>query len=304
MIFKKHLTAILAVQALFILTLSITIPSNVFAANISSPSYAWSESIGWINFDSDAGNVSVSNTAITGHAYNDNTGWILLDGVSNDGNGNLSGYAWSESVGYIDFSNVTIESNEFNGYAYNDNTGWISFNCLNTGTCEDVDYKVSTTWTTPSSSTSTRSGGSSVSSRIKNLENMGKTEEANELRERFDIAPTTTPTNTNIESLKQVLETLVSIGIISSDDVAKALQALESLPSNNTNFTRDLQLNDRGLDVKQLQQYLISKGYSIPDGPSEFFGTQTQSALIKFQLDNNIIPPAGYFGPITRSFIK
>jgi hypothetical protein len=40
-------------------------------------------------------------------------------GVFNDGQGNLSGYAWGEGLGWIDFSNVKIDPNtgEFAGYA-------------------------------------------------------------------------------------------------------------------------------------------------------------------------------------------
>jgi peptidoglycan hydrolase-like protein with peptidoglycan-binding domain len=34
------------------------------------------------------------------------------------------------------------------------------------------------------------------------------------------------------------------------------------------------------------------------------FGPLTQSALIRFQKENNIVPAFGYFGPLTRTFIE
>jgi hypothetical protein len=83
------------------------------------------------------------------------------------------------------------------------------------------------------------------------------------------------------------------------------LDILNLNPQTNTDtqFTRDLELNTEGDDVKLLQQILIQKGYDIPAGPTGFFGNQTRQALIKFQQDNNITPAAGYFGPITRARI-
>jgi hypothetical protein len=73
--------------------------------------------------------------------------------VEND-SGVLTGYAWSENTGYIDFAGVTISGEEFSGYAYSPNVGWISMNCSNTDSCGTVDYKVTTTWRRSSGTTS------------------------------------------------------------------------------------------------------------------------------------------------------
>lgn len=77
------------------------------------------------------------------------------------------------------------------------------------------------------------------------------------------------------------------------------------------NFTRDLYLGVSGEDVRELQKYLNKKGFRVawfgngsPGNESSYFGRLTQSALIKFQKANNINPPAGYFGPITRRFLS
>jgi hypothetical protein len=175
----------------------------------------------------------------------------------------------------------------------------------------DVDYKVTTTWAPVVPETKTRSSGSSVRGRVRNLEEMGKTEEAEVLKQKFPSAFDDTETESNNQNspsqsspeLSQLIEVLISLNLIPEDKIEMA-RGLINQPSQNPNFTRDLEINMEGNDVMQLQQYLISAGYSIPAGPSTFFGPQTQSALIQFQLDNNISPAVGYFGPITRGFIK
>jgi hypothetical protein len=70
--------------------------------------------------------------------------------VKNDGSGNLKGYAWSENVGWINFSchtvyttcpapvgtwGVSINSatGVFSGHAWGENIGWITFSCPGCG---------------------------------------------------------------------------------------------------------------------------------------------------------------------------
>jgi tripartite motif-containing protein 71 len=85
-----------------------------------------------------------------------------------------------------------------------------------------------------------------------------------------------------------------------------------TVPTNEpTSFTRDLTLGSTGSDVKQLQMFLNSKGFTVaktgagsPGQESTYFGPLTQKALAKFQKANGITPAVGYFGPITRSFIN
>ncbi len=83
-----------------------------------------------------------------------------------------------------------------------------------------------------------------------------------------------------------------------------------TLIATSTVFYRDLTLKDVGDDVKALQKYLNIKGYTVSkNGPGSlgnettYFGLLTRNALIRFQIDSNIKPSIGYFGPITRAFI-
>lgn len=63
--------------------------------------------------------------------------------------GALSGYAWSENAGWINFNpsggGVSLDNStgEFKGYAWGENIGWLSFNCLDALSCATADYKVS-----------------------------------------------------------------------------------------------------------------------------------------------------------------
>jgi len=113
--------------------------------------WAWGTNIGWVNFNSTHGGVTVYDDHLEGYAWAENVGWIRLGtyegggahtyandaagtyGVNNDGAGNLSGYAWGTNIGWINFNpthgGVTIDQStgEFNGYAWGENIGWISF---------------------------------------------------------------------------------------------------------------------------------------------------------------------------------
>ncbi len=169
------------------------IPQVFASTNINSVSpnfYAWNDVIGWINFYI-TGNVNVTSNQLAGYATS-SVGYIALDCatspngnicgsppwmVSNDGNGNLAGWGYNDSIGWISFcgngsasstwngsawvcpSNPTYQvfinsaSGDFSGWAWNDTVGWISFcgysgappvsNCANSLL---YSYKVNTTW--------------------------------------------------------------------------------------------------------------------------------------------------------------
>ena len=80
--------------------------------------YAWGEHIGWLNAEPQgegAMGVQVTDTELTGWIWAGDHGWISLScqntsscGVNdyevvNDGKGNLSGFAWGEHLGWVNF---------------------------------------------------------------------------------------------------------------------------------------------------------------------------------------------------------
>jgi hypothetical protein len=76
----------------------------------------------------------------------------------------------------------------------------------------------------------------------------------------------------------------------------------------NCNFTQDLYLGVTSPEVQCLQEYLNSAGFKVAaSGPgssgneTDYFGTLTQAAVIKWQEANGVSPAAGYFGPISRA---
>ncbi len=69
-------------------------------------------------------------------------------------------------------------------------------------------------------------------------------------------------------------------------------------------LVRDLQVGDRGDDVKMLQNLLIAQGYPIPAGATGIFANQTKSALVAYQSANGIAPASGRLGSVTRAKMK
>ena len=147
-------------------------------ANIDSAKrYAWNEAIGWIDFYS-SGTVTVLTNSLEGYATSA-TGNLALNcnttpngdicagaagnwSVSNDGSGNLEGWAWDDGVGWVSFCGgagtancpgsvsyqVTINPSNgvFSGWAWSETVGWISFNCNDEGVCGGSPYSVKTSW--------------------------------------------------------------------------------------------------------------------------------------------------------------
>jgi hypothetical protein len=166
------------------------LPLVVFGGNVDSTfKYAWGENIGWLNFGTPQGDVTVGVTEATGYAWGENIGWLSLScentsscatvdyRVTRD-HEDLAGYAWGENIGWVSFScentsscatvdyGVTIDtSGHMAGYAWGENVGWIVFNCSTTSSCGTVNYyvKVSPTPGGPPPPTPTPTPSSSVS---------------------------------------------------------------------------------------------------------------------------------------------
>jgi hypothetical protein len=142
--FLKNPKKLLLPFLIFIVSL---FPIGIFASItdgtiLSTDQYAWGENVGWINFGTPQGNVHITDTGLTGYAWDSINGWINLAptnaGVKNDANGTLSGFAWSQGGGFIDFSGVTINSSgKFTGQAYGAVYGRINFDCSHCSVATD-----------------------------------------------------------------------------------------------------------------------------------------------------------------------
>jgi len=110
----------------------------------------WGESIGWVNLRTAHAELKIGSNILAGWVWLENCGWVCLGegrplnwehysnrsacdwGVNNDGHGKLSGFAWSEVTGWINFrtghSRVYLnETSQFYGYAWGENVGWMHF---------------------------------------------------------------------------------------------------------------------------------------------------------------------------------
>ena len=116
--------------------------------------WAWAEGTGWFNCRTDSTNgVVVGEYVCSGHMWNEGVGWIYMGngnptngirykntssndyGVNHDGKGNLRGYAWSPSAGWIHFEDggaptVDLTTGLLSGFAWGEGLGWMSFDNL------------------------------------------------------------------------------------------------------------------------------------------------------------------------------
>ncbi|MCX6356224.1 MAG: hypothetical protein NTZ78_15190 [Candidatus Aureabacteria bacterium] len=117
---------------------------------IEGRNVVWGESIGWVNLGAKYADLRIGSNILAGWIWLENCGWVCLGngfpldggrysnrgnydwGVNNDGYGNLTGFAWSEVTGWINFctshSRVYLNENgQFYGYAWGENVGWMHF---------------------------------------------------------------------------------------------------------------------------------------------------------------------------------
>ncbi len=106
-------------------------------------------------------------------------------------------------------------------------------------------------------------------------------------------------------SPNQVLITLKQVSYTNPNNINQTSSS--NVAGISAQFSKDLKLGMRDPQVKLLQQYLNRKGFVItktgvgsPGFESDYFGSATKAALIRFQVSNKISPPSGNFGPLTR----
>jgi len=109
-----------------------------------------------------------------------------------------------------------------------------------------------------------------------------------------------------IVQLKSLLQQAASLGITLPAGSEAYLAS-----SKLSEMTEDLELDSTGEAVKTLQQFLNAQGFTLASSgagssgqETTRFGGLTKAALAKFQSSVGISPAAGYFGPITRAYLK
>jgi len=148
----------------FVATISVIMLAStggVLAASNISPlhQFSWSENAGWMNWrqaGSPPGSqgVRIHSGYLTGMIWAENFGFVSLGqgpknlasytnlsgadhGVNLAADGTLSGYAWGENVGWLNFSGGALASpasaarldfaaNRFRGFVWSENLGWIN----------------------------------------------------------------------------------------------------------------------------------------------------------------------------------
>lgn len=93
--------------------------------------------------------------------------------------------------------------------------------------------------------------------------------------------------------------------------ISQIQQTAQNNAQYSDSFTSDLKFNMRNPEVRMLQIFLNAYGFRIaptgvgsPGRETDYFGSLTRSALVKFQKANSITPAIGYFGSVTRAKIK
>lgn len=145
---KAHLAPLGVLLVVALCVIEAGRPMPVQAAGGNTTGFAWGENLGWVNFGSANGAVTVSDATVTGYAWSQGFGWVNLGpftnatGVRNDGAGVLSGYAWSNQLGWLSMSGVRIDTQTglFVGTANSERiqAGRVAFSCAR--------CRVVTTW--------------------------------------------------------------------------------------------------------------------------------------------------------------
>jgi hypothetical protein len=208
---------------------------------------------------------------------------------------NTEGYAWGESLGWFDFSNVTVEDDSLSGYAYNDNSGWLVLDEISNdeGNLSGYAWSESVGYFDFGSVTISDNSFSGYAYN----DNTGwlSFEDGTNVTTDWEYRRTTSSGSTRRR-----------VKTSAPPPIPTSALTPENIPKDNS--VRDLKLGDNDRDVKSLQLILNLIGYTVANsGPgsvgneTEYFGSLTQQALIRFQQENEVSPAVGYYGQLTRA---
>lgn len=109
-------------------------------------------------------------------------------------------------------------------------------------------------------------------------------------------------------SIAQVQKTDSTVFVAQS--TSALTKAVEAPAPRSVSFARDLEVGMEGADIRALQRFLNTAGYSVASSgagssghESTYFGERTRRALVRFQKAHDIVPAVGYLGPKTRARI-
>lgn len=98
---------------------------------------------------------------------------------------------------------------------------------------------------------------------------------------------------------------LKGLGYFDQNYLSRVLEIGTAVNIKDARFTTNLAYGMSGPQIKILQLFLISHGYSIPAGATGYYGQQTATAIAMFQSAHGIIPTAQYnVGPKTRAALN
>lgn len=129
-------------------------------------------------------------------------------------------------------------------------------------------------------------------------------------------APATSASGLSSSQIQAILDVLASFdadaAVIAKVKASLLGTAVGSATSAAVRaFKVNLTVGSLGSEVKALQEFLNSHGYTVansgagsPGNETTRFGAATKAALIKYQKAKGITPAAGYFGPKTRAVVN
>ena len=130
--------------------------------------------------------------------------------------------------------------------------------------------------------------------------------------------PAKSASGLSVTQIQSILDVLASFDV-DATTMASVRAALEGTNTNTGSvtstavsiFKSNLTVGSLGSEVKALQEFLNSHGYTIansgvgsPGNETTKFGGLTKAALIKYQKAKGITPAAGYFGAKTRAAVN
>lgn len=108
-----------------------------------------------------------------------------------------------------------------------------------------------------------------------------------------------------------MIDKKIASTLLVASTLAIGLSFTTSVAAEACSFTRSLEMEMTGEDVKCLQKYLNGSGFTIATNgvgsagrETDQFKTLTKEALIKWQRSNNVTPASGFFGPLSQQKYK